>query len=231
MNVKLMNFVKANRLEVTTITSREENLLKEVKVPENIDSETEKLIREVHHFDHYFSYSDDSRVWKAGNDGFKSIHEKLSKLEDLNLLTLLLNTMKDRSSEALVKAHPWLDTSPTPLVRLVKQGLSVTDACAALAIGEYVRQQRDVVYDNQLQGYIVHSTKPETVREYRIHEPNFPQGITVSKEMLTVWKAIGELIHDEPARKILELAFPIRVERHAALGSTLYSIYGVYLYL
>ncbi len=231
MNATLMQFVKTNNIVVTMITPKEEILLKGVTIPANLDETTVDLIRKVYGFDHYYSYSDDNRVWKAGESGYKTIKEKLAVLEDVNLLTLLSNAMAKCSSEALVEAFPWLDMSSTPLVRLVKQGLSVTDACAALAIGGYMRQQRDVVYDNQLQGYIVHSTKPEMVREHRTYEPSIPQGITVSKEMLTVWEGIGKLVQDEPARKILELAFPIRVERHAALGASLYSIYGVYLYL
>lgn len=229
MNEALVKFMET--VGITTYVPTEKDYLRLAYesrvVPEagTPEADLEALVLKVYHFDHYYDYSDDNRVWRAGVEGEQAIKAAVDALADKQLADRLRSCFSPNMREALVAFFPWLEGHQTTsqFARLVKDyDISASEAGNLLAVGHFIDKQLDELRDRRIGYCTVYAKDPRAVREHILEaranqqEP-LANPVTIPNNLYRTWGLIGELLEQRGAYSLLQHVINVQVLYHGKL--------------
>lgn len=226
MNKALVKFMAD--VGITTYVPTENDYLRlayESRVapePGSPEAELEALVLKIYHFDHYYDYSDDNRVWRAGKENEALINVAIDSLEDKVIAGKLRSCFGPNGRDSLAEFFPWLVgyQSTSRFAHLVKGfDLSASEAGNLMAVGAFINKQLDELRKRGAGWSTVYAKDPWLVREHVLdakanRQTPLADPFPLPNAMYRIWGLIGELLDTRGVYSPLQQVVNLQVLYH-----------------
>lgn len=117
------------------------------------------LIHAIRAFDYYYHYSDSATTWRAGEERYKLISDKISKVEDEKVRIHLSYHFNSEKCANVGSIYPWPKYMYrlTPYIRLFWETGSHNRACWLLGLEKWVNDLKEMSKEGMCDQRVVYS--------------------------------------------------------------------------